>query len=552
MFENRWYQEESVDACFNDLIEKQDCHPLIVAPTGTGKTAIMSKLIDRILSHDVLSNILILSHDKRILEQNHESLENYFEGIEIGLYSTGLNRKEINKITVAGIQSMYRKIKPFSHFNYVIIDEAHKINNEEKGMYRKFLDKIEARYIGLTATHFRTGQGYLHTGENALFNHISYDMSSPEIFNRIIDEGFLCPLYSKNTALKLNVEELKKRVAGDFSDKEMSEKFDRESITQAAIIESTYYGKKYKHWLCFAIDINHCDNITRMLCEAGVPAVSIHSAAEDVDKKIEDYKKGVYKCAVNVNMLTTGFDFPAIDFIIDLRPTQSPIIHIQGKGRGLRPLYKSSPFGCSNEERKQLLDDGPKPHCLVLDFAGNTKRLGPINHVMIRDKTKSKDGKGEAVTKVCPDCDFINHGAAKNCVNCNHEFKFLEKLTLEASTADIIERNDKKENKMKKAEKQWLDVSSVSYELKNRYNKPNCVLVKYRCGMRNFKDFVFLDDKGYALYKAKHWVAFRWNSKNKKPISSLELVQNSRMLKTPIQILVDPLDRYNKALDYRF
>jgi len=67
---------------------------------------------------------------------------------------------------------------------------------------------------------------------------------------------------------------------------------------------------------------------------------------------------------VNVGVLTTGFDFPEIDLIIMLRPTNSPVLWVQMLGRGTRPA------------------DG-KENCMVLDFAGNTPRLGPINDPMI-------------------------------------------------------------------------------------------------------------------------------------------------------------------------
>ena len=82
-----------------------------------------------------------------------------------------------------------------------------------------------------------------------------------------------------------------------------------------------------------------------------------------------------------MDVLTTGFDDPDIDLIALMRPTKSPILHVQTVGRGLRPSPK-------------------KDHCLILDFAGNTMRLGPVNdmRVKMRDKNKRKVN-GEAMAK---------------------------------------------------------------------------------------------------------------------------------------------------------
>ena len=97
----------------------------------------------------------------------------------------------------------------------------------------------------------------------------------------------------------------------------------------------------------------------------GIPTGLVHSKMEfDRDTEIQKFKEGHYKAVVNVNVLTTGFDDPEIDLIALLRPTQSPVIHVQTIGRGLR------------------ISEGKK-HCMILDFAGNTKRLGPINDVHI-------------------------------------------------------------------------------------------------------------------------------------------------------------------------
>src|SRR5690606_4065493 len=86
---------------------------------------------------------------------------------------------------------------------------------------------------------------------------------------------------------------------------------------------------------------------------------------------IEAYKAGKIRCLTNVNVLSIGFDYPAIDLIALMRPTKSPALYIQQCGRGLR------------------LSPG-KESCLILDFANVVRSLGPIDDVQIK-----KPGKGD-------------------------------------------------------------------------------------------------------------------------------------------------------------
>lgn len=552
MFQERWYQTECTEALFKDVISSPDCHPIGVAPTGSGKTAILTKLIEKIFDHNPLAKILVLAADKRILDQNHKAIEQTFQ-IEVGLCSAGLGSYEIRMVTVAGIQSIYRKSADFKEFDFVIIDECHLINTKEKGMYRNFLSKLKANYIGLTATHFRTGHGYIHEGKDALFNKISYDMSEPEKYNRIVDEGYLSPLYSYPTALKVTGDGCR-TTAGDWNEKDLAKKNDREEITTAAILETIHYGKKYNHWLFFAIDTTHCDNIARILNDSGIAAVSIHSKHKNVDERIEDFKRGKYRAAVQVNMLTTGFDFPLIDLIADLRPTKSPIVHVQGKGRGARVVYADGFDLSTIDGRLAAIEAGPKQHCLVLDFAGNTERLGPINYIKIKTKEKEK-GKGQAITKNCPECKFINWGGAKVCVNCGHEFEFIEKLKMKASAVEIVKQAEQEKPKKNLPRKQWLRVDKVEYRKhvsRAKKNSPPILKVTYHCGFRTFVDWVALDHGGFPRHNAKHWITTRWNSEGAPPDSVDSAFEFREQLLIPSEIEVDNTKKMFNVIDARF
>jgi DNA repair protein RadD len=519
----RWYQEEAPTALIQGIETSPDVHPIAVVPTGAGKTIIACELVNQYLSIHPDKDVLILSHVEEILEQNWNALNNYF-GYEVGLYSAGLGSRTIKKITVAGIQSVYRKAKSFQKVGLVIVDECHLVTTRGEGMYRSFLKALpNAQYAGLTATHFRLGHGYIHEGDGALFNEKVYDLSSVENFNRLVSEGFLSKLISKATENELDVDGLKTRM-GDYITDEMSKKFDTKEITSKAVEEIIRYGQNYKKWLVFAIDIEHAEHIQAEFAKQGYNLACVHSKMESDRKEIIKAMKtsNEYRGVVNVNVLTTGFDVPDIDLIAILRPTQSPVIHVQTVGRGLRVAPN-------------------KDHCLVLDFAGNTERLGPINDVLVKKPGKGKKKEGAPVKK-CPVCKVYCHPKTKVCDVCGHEFKFKVKLRGHSTTAAIVKPNTI----------DWVDIDRVKYSRHEKPGKPTSLKVTYDCGGTYFAEWICIDHGGYPGDKARKWVARRLPEGTAAPSNLDELLEVAHLLKVPSRVFLDTTSRFPLILQSEF
>jgi DNA repair protein RadD len=385
-------------------------------------------------------------------------------------------------------------------------------------MYRKLLPKIKANYVGFTATHFRLGHGYIHRGENALFNELAYDMSTPEIFSRLVEEGYLTKLITKATVMKMDTDGIRTR-ARDYAVNELSNRFDRESITNVAVDEIIQFGQNYKKWLVFAIDIDHAEHITSALIEKGVDAGVVHSKMDgDRDTVVEKFRNGEYRAIVNVDILTTGLDVPDIDLIAMLRPTQSPVIHVQTIGRGLRVAPG-------------------KTHCLVLDFAGNTQRLGPINDVRIQEKKKK--GTGEAVLKECPKCQALMYAAMKFCDVCGHKFEFKTKLSTTSDTEEVV--------KYIFSETKWWPIDEITYG-----KTKSSLKVQYRVGTHTFTDYVRYGYTGFPKYRADNWIRFRAPDGMPMPKDVDQLYEWSPWLKKPTHVLVNFTDKFPKIKDVRF
>jgi DNA repair protein RadD len=326
--------------------------------------------------------------------------------------------------------------------------------------------------------------------------------------------------------MKMAVEGIKKQ-GGDYNQKQLSMKFDKESITEEAVDETIVYGKNYKKWLVFAIDIAHADNICKKLIANGIDADVLHTKMDkNREEVIKSFKTGPLRALVSVGMVTTGFDAPNVDLLVLLRPTMSAVLHVQMVGRGLRVAPG-------------------KTHCLVLDFAGNTARLGPINDVIIPHKGRG-NGSGDAPTKNCPNCPTICYAAARVCESCGHEFEFKVKLTKQASLDEIVRVEDKKH---KEGMIKWLTVFSIQYSIHKKKGVPDSFLVCYHCGLTRIKEWVCLNHGKWSKRKADNWATFRGY------IGSLDThsVFNARhLLKKPKKIQVDFTDEFPTVINAEF
>ena len=282
---------------------------------------------------------------------------------------------------MAGVQSIARRIKDLGAFDLVIVDEAHTIPRSSDTLYGKLFAGLRemnphVRVIGLTATPYRLDSGRLDQGEDALFGGIAYDIP----IGMLVERGHLAPLISKRPGMVFDLKGLHTRM-GDYIEKELSDRFATDEITRAAVAEIVTLGADRRAWIAFCISVEHAHAVAAEMRKHGITTETVTGATpKDARARIlRDYKAGRIRALTSVGVLTTGFDAPATDLLAFLRPTKSTGLYIQMAGRGMRP----SPG---------------KENCLVLDFAGNVARHGPVDAISLPD-AKTGTGTGEAPTK---------------------------------------------------------------------------------------------------------------------------------------------------------
>jgi len=544
LYEDRWYQEEAVQSFFDYFERGKRGNPLIAMPTGTGKSLVLAKIIARILQGWPSQRIMVMTHVKELIEQNAGKMTDVMRNAPIGVYSAGLKSRDMAApILYGGVQSVSPAIKRANakvekpvgnpHFGWrdlVFIDEAHLLSDNNESMYQYVLSELlrinpNLKVCGLTATPYRLKMGHMKHG--SIFTDVCYDLTTIDAFNRLIYEGYLSPPLARPTENKIDLSGIG-LVAGEFNQKQLANIDDDETLFKA-VKEMVYFGQDRNCWLSFAVGINNAEKIKEMQQYLGVQCEAVHSgnSTKENDAVLKALKSGQLKSIVNANKLTTGFDYPPIDLIGMFRATMSPGLWVQMIGRGTRPSPETG-----------------KRNCLVLDFAGNTPRLGPINDPAIPLRPNQRKGPSEMPAKLCPACSFYNHTTAKVCVYCGEEFKFESKVFEHAGTEALL-RDDN-------VEIQTFEVHQVIY---NRHEKrdsdgnltsPPMIKVSYFAGLKRFDEYLMLEHSGFGAKRSRDW--WRQRHPEEPPATTSQALELVSQLRQPKKIRVHVNKKYPEIL----
>jgi DNA repair protein RadD len=234
---------------------------------------------------------------------------------------------------------------------------------------------------------------------------------------------------------------------------------------------------------------------------------------------------------VTVLALSTGFDVPDVDCIIWCRPTQSPVLYVQGMGRGTR------------------IADG-KTDCLVLDFTDTVARMGTVDTVTGR--TKRITSNQEAPFCICPDCGERNVASALTCTACGATIREEQVKVLDASLSYAELLSNAKHSLV------WHDITKVEYHTHRKEGKPDSLRVDYYSGiLKTASEWVCFDHTGYAGQKAvSWWIARAGGVCLIYPTSVADAIDMLRyppkIIKEPKRIATRQNGKYTEVRDYEF
>ena len=319
------YQED-----MKERIEKAlRLHRSVMAqmPTGTGKTYLLTAVIDSFVNGNPMEKVWIVAHRRELVSQIDETVRKFHS------YYASNTSSLLSSVKAMSIQWLMRHYDEIEEEpGMIVIDEAHHaLAKTYKEMWERFPN---AMFLGLTATPCRlNGKGFTD-----LFDVLVQSWSVPEFISkgRLATYDFVS-IKSDGVTQRL-IDSLQKRGAdGDYQNKEMDMLLNKKPSIERLYQSLEEFGKDRKG-IVYAINISHAQKITKQYQEHGVKAIAIDSktTATERQQDIEAFKKGDIQVLVNVDIFSEGFDCPDVEFVQLARPTLSLAKYLQMVGRGLR------------------------------------------------------------------------------------------------------------------------------------------------------------------------------------------------------------------------
>ncbi len=424
--------------------------PMLMAPTGAGKTIIGSAIVEGALAKGkrVLFTVPFLS----LINQSVAAFAE--QGIHaVGVmqgYHPGTDGSQ--PVQVASIQTLMRRKLPAA--DIVLVDEAHRWFD----FYGKWMAMPEWQkvpFVGLSATPYAKGLGKHYD-----------DLIIAATTAELIDKGFLSPyrVYAPAHPDLTGV----KTVAGDYHEGQLSEVM-RQPVLVADTVSTWLRLGEDRPTLCFGVDRAHARRLADEFEAAGVSTgyIDMDTPADERQRIGERLRDGRIKVVCNVYTLTTGVDWD-VRCIILARPTKSEILYVQIIGRGLRTAEGKS-------------------DCLILDHSDTTLRLGfpsDIHHDTLDDGRHKQSGgarkeRPTPLPKECPKCSYLKPAGILRCTQCG--FVPERQSKIEERSGELVQLNGKRKSKASATPHSEQDVySMLLWVQQERDYKPGYVAAKFK------------------------------------------------------------------------
>lgn len=329
---------------------------LISAATGVGKTYLAA------FDSKKYKRVLFVAHKEEILRQAAESFQNVRKSDDYGFFDG--NAKCTDKpvifasvATLGKSEYLNETYFPKNYFDYVVIDEFHHAVNDQ---YMRIVEYFKPQFLlGLTATPERMDGRNIY--EICDYN-VPYEISLKDAINK----GMLVPFHYYGIFDKTDYSQLH-QVRGKYDDRELNQTYIGNE-RRYELIYKNYCKYGSKRALGFCCSKEHAKDMAKEFCRRGIPSVAVYSDAhgeytEDRGIAIQKLMQGEIRVIFSVDMFNEGVDIPAVDMVMFLRPTESPIVFLQQLGRGLRKSMG-------------------KEYLNVLDFIGNYEKAGRVRFLL--------------------------------------------------------------------------------------------------------------------------------------------------------------------------
>jgi superfamily II DNA or RNA helicase len=420
----RGYQEAAINAA-SDALDKHG-NTLVVAPTGAGKTIMLSALVGK--RYNKNNNILILQHRDELVSQNSTKFHKVNSSLTSSMYNA-TEKDWSGDATFAMVQTLSREnnLATMPKIDMIVVDEAH---HTVADTYQRIINAAKeanegVQVVGFTATPNRGDK----KGLRGIFSNCSHQIE----ISTLINEGFLVrpKTYVIDVGVQDELRNVRKTIA-DFDMDQVEKIMNRRAINQKVVDE--WMDKAHdRKTIVFCSTIKHAQDLCEEFANAGVVAATVtgDTPKDEREEILNDLAHGDMQVVVNVAVLTEGFDAPPVSCVILTRPCSYKATMVQMIGRGLRTVDVDE------------FPDVVKTNCIVMDFGTSVLTHGSLDDAVDLDGSAGKSG-GDAPIKVCPECDSEVPLSVRECPICGHEFEGQNTEALEhfeLTEVDLMERS---------------------------------------------------------------------------------------------------------------
>lgn len=424
---------------------------MVVMATGCGKTTVFAALVDQ-FERSYAAPSLVLAHRHELLVQAANRIASFSPRLQVGIEGGDRSAPFECQAVVAGVQSVGRpdsKRLEWFHPGLMIIDEGHHApaDTYQNAMRRFGAYDGSCFTLAVTATDHRMDNKPLHGVTGAIFEDVVYRFGLRDA----VKEGWLVDLKGFRVATDVDLSGIKS-VGGDYNQGQLA----RAVNTQ----ERNYVA--YRHWreiagdrrtIIFCVDIQHAKDVTELFRSHHVEAEHVDGTMKMEKREgiLRRFNSGATQVLVNVDVATEGFDAPATDCILLLRPTQSWSLYAQMVGRGLRTLGGTVDGFETPSVRRRAISDSQKSDCLVIDVVDASKEFG-----LSAPPEKEEEAKPEKVKPV--------PASLAGLVGLPPEFD-LQGNSLFAAAERVDELEPVRKGAMFRRQTNWDDLSTVLSEV---------------------------------------------------------------------------------------
>lgn len=367
----RYYQQEAIDAVMDGL-EKGTKRPLIVLPTGGGKTVVFSHV-----PQALPGKMLVLAHREELLHQASRTISSINPDLSVSIEQAQNYANEDDDVVIASVQTLGREGSdrierfPKDHFTSIVIDEAHHLPAKTyMNILEYFTPKLQ---LGVTATPQR--------GDNVRLLDAFDDIVYFRTINEMIEEGYLVDMVGYRFDTNTDISGVGTS-NGDYAVGQLSDTINTPQRNNLVVDAYSNLATDRKA-IVFCATVDHAYSVMEAFNKRGIKSNCVVGATDKEERSqiFKDFSEGKIQVLTNVGVATEGYDEPSIGCVILARPTKSPVLYSQAVGRGLR-LFEN------------------KEDCVVIDMCDVTKGKKPVGLPTLMGLPADFDAAGERLTEV--------------------------------------------------------------------------------------------------------------------------------------------------------